>query len=166
MSATYSGDPSDSRLDAVRSLLGDIGGDDGHTWLLTDEEIEYFDGIVNLSYDDAFMTAAVCAEIISGRFAMEVSISADGVNISGDQLQQKYAALATTLRQIYKGLAVGGGGPLIGGIDAFHVDDPTVRSFNFSVGMNDNIRAGNQTTITDQDQTYEEFVSWFESMPW
>lgn len=154
---SYSGDPSTSTLDAVRCMLGDIGGDDGNTWILSDAEITYFDLRVEPIFGDPIMTAAVCADIIAGRYAGQVSISSDGVSISGEQLQAKYTQLALSLRNTYKTLAAPGGYPLTGGIDAFTVEDPTIRAFQFSIGMDDNPRAGNQEHPDH---------NWHESEPW
>ena len=162
--STYSGDPATSRMDAVRALLGDTGGEDGTTWILTNAEIVWFDSQVTPSYDDAFMSAAVCADIISGRYASEVSMSVDGDSISTEQLQEKYSTLAATLRTTYKTINGPGGFPKVGGIDRFRVDDITTRPKTFSIGQDDNVRAGSQEAVySDDDAGYP---SWMESSPW
>lgn len=164
---TFSGDPATSRKDAVRSLLSDTGGADGTFWMLSDQEIIYFDAQVTPSYDDPFMTSAVCADIISGRYAGEVNISADGVSISADDLQKKYAALAASLRTTYKVIASPGGSPLVGGIDAFTVCDPTVRPKNFHIQQDDNYRAGYQYQNDGGYGWYDgDYYGWMESEPW
>lgn len=160
--STYSGDPARGTVDAVRSMLGDTGGDDNATWLLTDAEITYFDSLTDPVFKSPVMTAAVCADIIAGRFAGEVSISADGVSVSGQQLQDKYTQLAASLRQLYKTISAAGGLPLVGGIDAFRIVDRTVAPFNFGVGMHDNRRAGYQTNPDNDDWYY----AVPESEPW
>ena len=159
---SYSGDPASSTLDAVRCMLGDIGGETGSYWVLSDAEIAYFDSICKPIFNDPIMTAAVCADILAGRYAGEVSISADGVSVSAEQLQAKYYLLAASLRATYKMLAATGGYPVVGGIDAFHVTDPSVRPMNFGVGANDNYRAGSQS-ITDSPR---DAYSWCDSEPW
>lgn len=163
---SYSGNPADSRKDAIRALLGDTGGVDGSGWILSDQEIDYFDSLVTPSYDDPFMSAAVCADIIAGRYAGEVNISADGVSISADNLMQKYAALAASLRTTYKTVAGAGGYPLVGGIDAFTVVDPTVRPKNFSVGQDDNYRAGYQYQGYWGEYYDGGYYGWLDSEPW
>jgi hypothetical protein len=160
--SSYSGDPSTSVLDAVRCMLGDIGGDDGNTWILTDPEITYFDSLCEPRFGDPIMTAAVCADIIAGRYAGSVSISADGVSVSADQLQNKYIMLAASLRSTYKTLAAAGGLPIVGGIDAFTVEDRTVKPFLFRIGMDDNIRAGSQLADGGDIPGME----WLDSEPW
>lgn len=157
VAGTYSGDPAASPADAVRCMLGDVGPD----FLLSDDEIAYFDKRTKASYDDPIMTAAVCADILAGRFAAEVSISADGVSISAEQLQDRYLKLAASLRTTYKVLAAPGGLPIAGGIDAFSIDDPTVKPYSFGVGMNDNPRAGSQDP-SSAPLTYAQL----ESEPW
>jgi hypothetical protein len=137
--ASYSGDPSGSRIDEVRFLLQDTGPTD----LLSDDEITYLDTRLARVYNDPIMTAATCADVIAARCAHEVSISADGVSAGLNELQQKFADAAISLRSLYKALAGAGGVPLVGGIDATGFD-PAVRPLNFGIGMDDNYRAGDQ----------------------
>lgn len=160
MAATYSGHPGESTIDAVRSLLGDTGGDAGDFWLLTDEEITYFDGLVQPVFDSPIMTAAICADILAGRFSGEVSISADGVSISTDQLQNKYLQLGVTLRATYKTLGTPGGYPIAGGIDGFTVHDPSIRPLMFGIGRDDNYRAGSQSSDG------RDYFDLYDSTPW
>lgn len=160
--STYSGDPATSVKDAVRCMLGDTGGEAGTFWRLNDAEILYFDGICQPIFDDPIMTAAVCADILAGRYAGEVSISADGVSISTDALQRQFELLGASLRATYKLLAAAGGYPYIGGIDTFHVVDPSVRPMNFGVGANDNVRAGWQSNANRGGDYYD----LYDSEPW
>lgn len=160
--ATYSGDPASSELDAIRAMLGDTGGDDSSSFILSDAEINYFDSLTYPVFGSPIMTAAVCADIVAGRFAGEVSISADGVSVSGQQLQDKYTQLASSLRSTYKTLSSAGGYPIVGGIDAFRVADRTVAPLNFGVGMHDNRRAGYQSNPDNDDWYYASP----ESEPW
>jgi len=139
--ASYSGDPTSSRIDEVRFLLQDAGPTD----LLTNDEIRYLDNRLASVYDDPIMTAATCADVIAARYAHEVSISADGVSAWLNELQQKFADAAVALRSLYKALAGAGGVPLVGGIDATG-PDPSVRPLNFAIGMDDNYRAGDQSS--------------------
>jgi hypothetical protein len=140
MTASYSGDPTTSRTDEVRFLLQDTGTPP----LLADEEIDYIDARLRGAYDDALMTGAVCADILAGRFADEISISADGVSAGLQELQDKYQAKALSLRATYKALRGVGGAPLTGGIERNTTPDYSLRPLNFGIGMDDNVRAGNQ----------------------
>lgn len=151
----YSGDPTESRQDEVRFLLQDIGD----TALLTDEEIDYVDKLLVANYNDALMTAAFCADILAGRYAGEVSISADGVSIATNELADRYRALAASLRATYRSLRGLAGVPLVGGIEAFTRADPSVRPLTFGVGMNDNDRAGAQFGNYDRAYNGAEYES-------
>jgi hypothetical protein len=140
MTASYSGDPTTTRTDEVRFLLQDTGSPP----LLADEEIDYVDLRLRAVHDDALMTAAVCADILAGRFADEVSISADGVSAGLQELQDKYRDKALNLRATYKALRGAGGAPLTGGIDRNTTPDYSLRPLSFGIGKDDNVRAGNQ----------------------
>ncbi len=142
MSFSYGGSPAGSDLDQVRFLLADT--DPGGA-LLSNEDIGFWLTRLSTVYGDPIMAAAFCAEIIAGRYAGEVSISADGVSYSGEQLQAKYATLAATLRATYKAVAAVGGAPDVGGIDWRGQAEPGVRPMSFGRGMHDNARAGGQT---------------------
>lgn len=141
MSFSYADHPLTSQTDEVRFLIHDT---DEATALLSDEEIAYIIGRQASVYDDMLMAAALCAEIIAGRYAGEVSISSDGVSYSGDQLQQKYRGLAEALRTTYKSLSAVGGAPSAGGISRYEHPDRTVRPLSFGKGMHDNLWAGGQ----------------------
>jgi hypothetical protein len=137
---SYTGNPSDSNIDAVRFYCQDTNEDEQ---LLSDEEITF---LLDTWYDYTMSTiyvASVAAETIAGRFAREVSYSADGVSVSGEQLQQKYNDLAQSLRDMYKasGEAVG---PDAGGILVGDEYDTTIKPLSFGMGFNDNRRGGQQ----------------------
>jgi hypothetical protein len=139
MSFSYSNDPGTSSIDEVRFLLGDIAA----PGLLSDEEINYYITKVANTFSDVTMAAAFCADAIAARYAGEVSISADGVTYSGDQLQQKYTTLAVSLRSTYNQLQQQGAEAFAGGTDVTDIPQGVV-PLNFGVGMLDNARAGNQ----------------------
>ena len=142
MSFSYSGDPADSNLDAVRFYLQDTNADDP---LISDEEIEYLLASWMPLYDSLYYVAAVAAETIAAKFAREVSYTADGVSISGEQLQVKYNELASSLRDLYRAEQVqAGGGPDVGGILYGEQFDPSIKPLIWAKGMHDNIRAGQQ----------------------
>lgn len=149
MSWSYSGDPSDSDLDATRFYLGDTDVNDQQ---LQDEEIQFFIGKLTALYGDStdnpFVTildAAMLADILALRYAREVDISADGVSVSVGQLANKYTVLAGSLREMYQNLAGVGGAPIIGGIDRWFDYDPSVKPYVFAMRMHDNYRVGAQS---------------------
>lgn len=140
MSFSYSGDPASSDLDEVRYRLGDT---DSTNPLLTDEEIQFQIDTWKDKYDSNTWAAAECAETLVARFAREISYSADGVSVGGQELQDKYTALAGTLRAQYQRSQTYGP-PDAGGILAGEEFDSTIKPLSFSKGMHDNRRAGQQ----------------------
>lgn len=147
MSWSYSGDPADSDLDAVRFYVQDTDSADK---LISDEEIEFIIaqwgavyGSITDSPGSALLFAAQVAESIAAKFTREVTYSADGVSVGVNELQSKYDALALSLRDQYKTFDIGGG-PDVGGILYSDVPDPTVKPTLWAVGMHDNTRAGSQ----------------------
>lgn len=68
MTFTYTGDPSVSDRDKVRFLIGDTDSTDPH---FQDEEIMW---LVN-TWNDVYEAAAVCADILGGRFAHKADVS-------------------------------------------------------------------------------------------
>lgn len=152
MSWSYSGDPQDSDLDEVRFLVQDTDPEDQ---LISDEEIEYIIAKWVNVYGSNFMNAAMVAEAIAAKFAREVSYSADGVSVGVQELQQKYDALAMSLRDQYKQYDIGSG-PVVEGILYSEGDDPTVKPTLWAVGMHDNARAGNQDRPDFGFQNYEQ----------
>lgn len=140
MSWSYSGDPADSDLDAVRFYIQDIDTTDQ---LLSDEAIEFMIAQWTPVYDNVIMIAAQAAEIIAAKFAREVSYSADGVSVGVNELQSKYEQLALSLRDQYKQFDVGGG-PEVYGVMYSEYPDPMIKPTLWSVGMHDNYRAGAQ----------------------
>lgn len=149
MSWSYSGDPSDSPLDAVRFYLQDTSEDEP---LMQNEEIEYFRvnilepiyGKVEDSPLIAILVAAYLADVVATSYR-EPSISGDGISVNFDNIVSKYTALASTLRQTYQNLAGVGGIPIVGGINYWDDWDPTAKPFVFGTGMHDNSRVGQQS---------------------
>lgn len=157
MSWTYSRDPADSPLDEVRFLVGDTDSSDQ---LISDEEIEYLIAKWTPVYGSNLMVAAMAAEAISAKFAREVAYSADGVSVGVQELQQKFDALASSLRDQYKQFDIGGG-PDVGGVLWAEYPDPTVRPTIFSIGQHDNPKAGEQDSGENQTYTIPEIEgSW------
>lgn len=147
MSFSYSGDPSASALDTVRFLLGDTDASDP---LLSNEEVTW----VNSKVANNYLAAALCADIIAAKFTRETSYQADGVGISGDELQQKFITLASELRAT--ALRFSGSAPYVGGISKADVtgnlSDTDWEKPPFGEGMHDSIFAGNQD-IPGEPQT-------------
>lgn len=140
MTFSYSGNPADSTLDAVRFYSQDVDTDNQ---LLTNEEITFIiDQWSNVSDSPVYLAAVVC-DTISARFAKELSYSADGVSVSGSELQQKYATLAENLREQYKASVIGDG-PDVSGILISDTYDPSIKPLSFAKGMHDNPEAGQQ----------------------
>ena len=139
---TYSGDPSFSQKDGVRFWLQDTDKTDP---LLSDQEIQFVIDNWYGQYNSLIYCADVCAEIISGRFAREIAYSADGVSIGTQELQDKYNALAASLRDMFKNeWQIIDGAPDVGGIMWPQEWDPSIRPTSFWKGMTDNRRAGQQ----------------------
>jgi len=138
---TYSGDPATSNLDAVRFYVQDTREDFPY---LTNEEIDYVLHVWMPLYGSALYCAAVCAEIIASKFAREVSVSADGVSVGANELQQKYKTLAEDLRDAHKAHADAGGGAEIPSEHWNDRFDSSIRPGVFSIGIHDNMYVGQQ----------------------
>jgi hypothetical protein len=135
---TYSGDPSSSNTDAVRFLVGDT---DPADVLLTDDEIDWLLSVWIPKYDSVTYVAAVAAEVIAGKFAREVSMSADGVSIGVNELQQKYESLAASLRDQYKAETTAVA-PDVGGMLWDEEFDSSIKPLVWAKGMHDNPEYG------------------------
>ena len=140
----YSGDPSDSEIDAVRFWAQDTGA----TPFLSDAEIQYiitfYEGDPDITVSPVLIAAAVCDRIAS-KYVGWVNISADGVTYSGDQLQQRYGALSAELRKTEKRLLETGANPYVGGILRGDYPDPGIEPPEFGIGMHDNPEAHDQS---------------------
>lgn len=137
----YSGDPANSEIDAIRFWTQDTGTPE----LLSDAEIEYLIFFSGLDPEQSPLDiAALAADRIAAKYVGSVSISADGVSYSGDQLYQKYQALAKELRKSVGAIAGWAAGPFVGGL---HVGR------QFAVGMHDNPGAASQSVYpSTEDQ--------------
>jgi hypothetical protein len=148
----YSGDPSASTIDAIRFYLGGSISDA----LLSDAEIQYFIS-TNASYstDPMLLAAALCTNIMS-KFAGEVAITGDGITYSGDQIQEKYAALAESLREQWQRQNGSKGAPYAGGIDRCEWTDPTTRAPLFALGRNDDPYGPNQLEERNHGELWDD----------
>lgn len=131
--------PQDSPKDTVRFLLQDT---DVTNEFFTDSEIEYLIETWYPVRSSFAYVAAVGAEMLSARFASEVSVSADGVSVSVSELQNKYQLLAERLRSQAKEEQAAGAEPITGGILWGEFPDPMVKPLTFGVGFMDNYEVG------------------------
>lgn len=141
----YSGDPATSPIDEVRFWAQDTGTPP----LLSDPEITYLINYYVVDFPDGeaspLLVAALAADRIAAKYVGFVSISADGVNYSGDQLQQRWSTLARNLRESEKALRIAGAGPYVGGILQGEYPPIGVEPPEFGVGMHDNPEAADQS---------------------
>jgi hypothetical protein len=135
-------DPGATDVASVRTLIQDVDPAHPH---LSDEQIQWQIDSISDIYDDVRMWAAYCAEMVAAQHAGDVSISADGVTISGNQLRDQWKQLAESLRCEYKQIAGVGidaaSAQLAGGAGAV---DRTLAPLTFGIGMHDNPDAGRQ----------------------
>lgn len=136
----YDGDPSSSEANAVRFWAQDTGTPP----LLTDAEIDYLIAYVDDDEASPVYIAALAADRIASKYVGEINISADGVSYSGDQLQQRYAALATELRRTARRETERFAAPYVGGVKVGEHALAGVREPQFGIGMFDNPEGGNQ----------------------
>lgn len=90
MAWTYTNDPSNVQLDAVRLLIGDVDGADPQ---LTNEELTYY----LTSEGSTFKAAAAAARGLMSLYARKSDKSVGDLSISYSQRQVHYAALAADL---------------------------------------------------------------------
>jgi len=136
---SYSGNPASSTLDTVRFYINDT---DETQPLLSNEDIQFLLDLWMPIYKSPLLTSAVAAEVVAGKFARQVSVSADGVSVSVSELQEKYNDLAYNLREMYKLEEIGT--PVLPGIIYDPVWDPTIKPTRFGIGFTDNYLAGRQ----------------------
>lgn len=138
----YSGDPSSSPVDEVRFWLQDTAS----TPLLSDAEITYVIAKMRpTTNDEPMLNAAACCTMVMAKYASEVSISQDGVTYSGEQLQDKYRQLQSSLRAQWQLLNGNRGFPYAGGTQYFDwVNRMGSKPGLFAIGMNDNPRGAGQ----------------------
>ncbi len=134
MTWTYSGDPRDSEVDAIRFLIGDVNTNDQ---LINDEEILYLIS----TEPTTLQRAIVAANTILLSFAMLIDKSVGDLKISASQRHKNYMAVIVMLEDRAGASA---GLPFAGGIS---VTDKTAREGKsdrvkpaFKVDMNRNTR--------------------------
>lgn len=154
MAWTYSNDPATSDRDAVRFYIQDVRPEFP---LLSDEEIDYVLGTWMPVYASVVYAAAVAAEVVASKFAREVSVSADGVSVGANELQQKYKILAEDLRDQYKAAVVAGSEGEIAA-DTWNAWDDTIALTVFHLGLHDNPLVGRQQYGNDTYRALNEGV--------
>jgi hypothetical protein len=114
MTWSYSGDPNDSNLDAVRFHVQDTIQADQQ---VSNEEIEY---LLDQEGDNVLRAAARTAEIIAAKYARQVDKSVGGLSLSAGRRQEHYDKLADMLWGRAKGTGTSGATypavPYVGGI--------------------------------------------------
>ncbi len=136
MPSTYTGDPADRPIDAVRLYLGDTLT----PFALTDEEIEWF----LAGADDEALTAALAgARAMAARFSRLVDASVGDVQKSYSQQYKHFAEVADHLATDVDAVTAGAAAPIpwAGGIslaerDANDADGDLVQS-HFYEGMDE-----------------------------
>lgn len=139
MSFTYTSDPLNTPLDAVRFLIGDVDSSEPQ---LQDAEIEWLIELWSAK-GSLYYPASMAAEAIAAKYSREVTVSADSQSVGMGELQQKYLSLADRLMTQHQQLLAGG---LVdaGGVTTGEQPDQTVRPLSFGRAMHDNIEAGRQ----------------------
>ena len=156
MSFTYTNNPAENKLDAVRLLVGDT--DDSEP-LLQDEVLAFLIATW-ASKNSVYYIAAQAAYTIAAKFAREISISADSQSLSTGELQQKYLDLAGHLMSQHETL-LSGGVVDVGGINAWEQPDVTVVPPSFGKGMHVDLAAGwDQGDIADYRRGYGMGPGW------
>jgi hypothetical protein len=136
----YDGDPSASPIDAVRFWAQDTGDPP----LLSDDEIDYLITFLDDPEVSPITVAAFVCDRIAAKYVGQVSISADGVSYSGDQLMQRYTTLAAELRKTLKRTNEHFAPPYVGGVLYGERALAGVRQPVFGVGMFDNPEGSTQ----------------------
>ena len=139
MSWTWSGNPANSDLDAVRFWVQDT---DTTFQLISDEEINFLLTTYMPRFGSTVAVAAITAEVIAARFAREVDVSADGVSVRVGDLHKRYNELAESLRAQYRSNE----GDLSASLDDMFSDVSVgaIEPLVFGVGFMDNYRVGQQ----------------------
>lgn len=131
MTFTYTADPNNIRLDAMRLLIGDT---DSTSPLLQDSECNYF-----LSLNaNTFLAASESCKAISAKFARLADTTVDSVSIKHSQKSKQYADLGASLESKAK---IVGALPFAGGISRSEMDnnwnDSDLVKQSFSIGQDD-----------------------------
>lgn len=136
----YSGDPSAGDLDEVRFLSED--NDPELPWL-TDDEVQWAIDKWGELYGSNTYVASIVAALLSRKVAGLGSVQSDGVSVDLSGLAERFRQVAADLRNEYAAERE------FGEVDITNLLldqnwDYSIRPLNFSIGMHDNIEAGQQ----------------------
>lgn len=130
MTWSYSGNPADSTVDALRFLTGDTNTDDQQ---LSNEEITY----ISTSYTDNNLAAAELCEAIAAKYARQVDTTNGDLRLGAQSRFQHYTDLAKKYRSKGNKLALmWAGGRLLSEKETARTDT-TITQPSFSRGMDD-----------------------------
>ena len=130
MTWSYSGDPSDSRVDAIRFLSGDTSSGNP---MVTDEEITY----TSTAVPNNNMAAAKVCRAIAARFSPQADTDNAGLRVSASQRAKAFADRAKELeRDACKSAGIVVGGRLVSEKQTAEADN-TIKQPAFSIGMDD-----------------------------
>lgn len=131
MTFTYTADPQNVQLDAMRLLIGDT---DSTAPLLQDSECNYF---LSLN-SNTFLAASESCKAISAKFARLADTTVDSVSIKHSQKAKQYAELGENLERKVK---IMGALPFAGGISRQEIannwNDNDLVKPSFSLGQDD-----------------------------
>jgi hypothetical protein len=94
MSNTYTNDPANVPIDAVRFLIGDVNSGD---WQLTDQEITFAIAELGPKYGAAY----VCATALAGKYSREATATAGKLSVTASDKAKAYATLASRMWTLY-----------------------------------------------------------------
>lgn len=134
----------DANTMVVRRLIGDV--------LVGGQQLQ--DGEINFAvaqYANLYLAAAECSRWLAAQFSREVDLVTGQLKTNYSQKARSYAALAIQLEQ--RGVSRGAGAlPYVGGTSvadkAAQVADTDRVAPQFTLAMDDNLRAGPATTET------------------
>ncbi|MDD5231541.1 MAG: hypothetical protein PHC43_09450 [Candidatus Marinimicrobia bacterium] len=130
MTWSYSGDPSISRLDALRFLSGDTSSGNP---MVTDEEIIY----TSTGTPNNYMAAAQICRAIATKFSFQVDTNNAGLSISASQRAKAFSDRAKDLeKKAGKSAGIYIGGRLVQEKKDAE-SDITIKQPAFSIGMDD-----------------------------
>ena len=133
MTWTYTGDPANSNLDAVRFLVGDTDTADEQ---LQDEEINW---LLSENATNIYSAAIQAAETIAAKYAREMNKRVGQLWIDAAEKFKHYNMLATNLREQRRSIAP---------TASVHISNDTTRRM-FQLGQFDVTEVGDQWESTD-----------------
>lgn len=111
MSYSYSGDPSVSDVDAVRSEIRDVNSlapllqDEEIAWYILDENTVAAGTPTSITQQTLYSPAARCCEVIAQAFLQQADTQIGQLKITSTKRAEQYLARALTLRDKAQGFA-------------------------------------------------------------